>query len=131
MMPTTLKGLSVRFDMARGLLLCSVTGPLSDVQSSELERALTSVTAAARRHGPLRVLWDNRVGVPLGPILSEMFRTLLVEQGQPEDRVAIIVENSIAKARSRPQMAEGHQLFASENAALTWLSVGAAPSAAA
>ncbi|MFT3965906.1 MAG: hypothetical protein QM690_08500 [Sphingobium sp.] len=124
-------GVEIGFDAARGVLLCRVAGAMPPSQEAELSRALTDAVGAARRHGPLRVLWDNRVGVPLSTALSDLLRDLLVERGGVEDRVAIVVPNSMAKAHSRAHMAEGHQLFASENAALTWLSVGASPAAAA
>ncbi|HEX7853459.1 MAG TPA: hypothetical protein VF503_07150 [Sphingobium sp.] len=127
----TATGFDVRFDEGRGMVLCRVTGAFSDAAQPEVARQITEVVAEARRQGsPLRTLWDNRLGLPLGPALTDIFRTILVDRALPDDRLAIVVSSSVEKARSRSQMAPGHQVFASENAALTWLSVGTSPVAA-
>lgn len=117
-------GYEVTFDAARGNVVCRVMPLFSDVEAPSLKRDLTLAVANARRLGPVRVLWDNRAGRALSADTSEMIRVLLIDRGERTDRVAVLVPDSVAKVRARPSMVGGSELFASENAALTWLAVG-------
>ncbi|MCE7797665.1 hypothetical protein LWE61_14020 [Sphingobium sufflavum] len=122
-------GYSVSFDAARGIVLCRISPSFRDEQLPALSRELGPLVDSARAAGPLRALWDNRAGRVLAPATAAAVRAIFVGAGAPQDRIAVVVADSMAKARARPSMDATSQLFASENAALTWLSVGGAAAA--
>ncbi len=115
-------GFTVAFDAARGLVVFRINLYFHERNVSALIKQLSDTVAQARASGPLRLLWDNRVGRQIPPSVTEVVRKLLA--GAADDRVAVIVPNSLAKVQARPSMDQNSQLFASENAAIIWLSVG-------
>lgn len=72
----------------------------------------------------MRVLWDNRPGKIMTPDVADAIRQILVHPNRGGERVAILMPDSKAKARGRPQMSPNVEMFLSENAARTWLRVG-------
>ncbi|MET0240156.1 MAG: hypothetical protein ABW184_09695 [Sphingobium sp.] len=119
-----MKGYDAAFDADRLLVICRVLPDFGDDHLAALILDLDAAVTAARRHGPLRALWDNRVGRILSPETAEAVRLAFTGPEGRGDRVAVIVPDSMAKARSRATITANTELFASEHAALTWLSVG-------
>lgn len=116
-------GYELAFDRSRGLLTCRIDDAFAERDGYGLRQDLAVAAAKARVAGPLRLLWDNRAGRDIPPDVAETIRALLMDRADPADRVAILVSNSLAKGRSRRAMSGRSEVFASENAALTWLNV--------
>ncbi len=122
-------GHEIRYDDARGFVVCRISSQLSEDQVSllctDLDRALT----AARARGTLRLLWDHR-GLPvIVDHKAERLLALWQQHCRIGDRIAILVSTSLDKVQGKPVTAEEGAFFMSENAAHTWLGVGAAQAA--
>jgi len=117
---------SIDHEAASGILVCRVTGFLSDAEGAQLARAFLDEIGRARRGAPiLRILFDNREGnVFSSASLGALVTTLKGEQ-RPGDRAAVLVANSINKSQARRNMSDGNQVFLSEQAARTWLTIEA------
>lgn len=117
-------GYSIVFDEARGILLSRVDRDFPDAGFEAYRDALKQAVREARRLGPLLMLSDNRDNKIFGQVRAELLWEILCENGDPRDRIALLLANSLAKLKTRDQAGSRAQTFASENAAYTWLSAG-------
>jgi hypothetical protein len=115
---------SLRFDDVRGVLVGRVEAGLRPYDFEKACEELRGAIAAARRHGPLLFLNDSRGTDAFGQSRAEVLWRIIMANANPSDRIAILVDNSIAKMRSRDQVGDRAMTFASENAAFTWLCAG-------
>lgn len=116
-------------DTGRGFVVCRISGEMAENEVTQLCTDLNRALVDARASGPLRLLWDHR-GQPV--IVDERANRLLSvwqDNCQTGDRIAILVSNSLDKVQGRPVTAEEAAFFMSENAAHTWLGVGAVQAA--
>lgn len=109
------------FDERQSLLTCVINTRYHDAAGPDLLRELKVAVSEARRCGAIKALWDNRAGRALSVPVAAELRHLLSDPAFPDDRVAILVRDSVAKVRARPSLSAKSALFASENAAKTWL----------
>lgn len=114
----------IEAEHTHGVLVIKVATGTSAPELSAFMARLRTAVVRARAVGPLRVLWDNRAGIPLPPETNEAIRSLLIMPAGSGERVAILVPDSSAKVKARPKLTGTTALFVSEAAALTWLSVG-------
>ncbi len=115
---------AVKYDGEAKLLHCLVNTSFSDGDLPDLLAELRVATTLARSDGSMRVLWDNRPGKIMTPDVAEAIRGILLKNAPQGERVAILMPDSKAKARGRPQMSANVEMFLSENAAHTWLRIG-------
>ncbi|HEX7871706.1 MAG TPA: hypothetical protein VF475_02270 [Sphingobium sp.] len=119
----------IRFDAARGFLTCSISSVISDAEvtllCADLDRGLTD----ARTRGTLRLLWDHRGQSVIVDGRAEKLLAVWKRHCREGDRIAILVSNSLDKVQGKPVTAEEAAFFMSENAAHTWLGIGAAQAA--
>lgn len=128
-MENGMRNFETGMDKARGIVLCRIAPGFDGNAGRELAAELAGLVAEARMTGPLKVLWDNRAGRTIAQETTDSVHALFERGRQPGDRIAVVVPNSVAKMHARPRITGGTELFASENAALTWLSVGSAAAA--
>jgi hypothetical protein len=75
-----------------------------------------------QRLGRVRVVVDRRNCPPVSDATRAKMRHHSVQNAMPGDRVAILVDSSLAKHLLKGSLDERtHMLFVSERAALTWL----------
>lgn len=117
-------GFSLDYEAARGVLALRIASDFRDAHVEALRGGMADALALARTHGPLRLLCDNRAGIAFPTGKHELLWDLVAQNGDPADRIAILVANSLAKVQSREKTGDRGMTFASENAAYTWLSVG-------
>ncbi len=115
---------TIEHEAESGILVCRITGFLSDVEGAQFARMFLDAIGRARRTAPtLRILFDNRDGnVFSSASLGALNGTLKGEQ-RPGDRAAVLVANSINKVQAKRNMSDGNQVFLSEQAARTWLAI--------
>ena len=114
-------GYTIKRDDERGVIVCALSERYRDQHARSLCRELSAAVAWSRASGPLHLLFDNRAGQPLAPATTETIRQLVAEHAIPDDRVAILVPNSLAKGQARPLTDPTCALFLSESAAMMWL----------
>jgi hypothetical protein len=122
-------GCRTEFDQRRQIVSCQILATFDDADLPTLTFDLRSAIAAARDAGAVRLLWDNRAGRVLSSQATDAIQAIITNGASPDDRVAVLVADSMAKVRSRPSMTATSALFASENAAVTWLNAGRAVAA--
>lgn len=122
-------GFDVSFDAGRRVVVCRIASGLGDWEVKRLAAEMEGSLSLARTHGHIRLLWDNRANRPFSKADSELLASITNRFMTAEDRTAILVNGNVAKATARAKKPGAAQLFASENAAYTWLSVGTARSA--
>jgi hypothetical protein len=121
----------VEFDGVRGVVIARISSGFPLHQFEPFCEVLRKLVGEARQRGPLRHLSDNRGGTILGEPRSEILWHILHDNGSASDRIAVLVSDSMAKRAARQQVNERGQIFASENAAFTWLSIGSVAASAA
>lgn len=124
-----MSGFDIGFDEVRGIVACRIAPELGDWEIKNLAAELEAALSLARTHGHIRLLWDNRANRPFNIRDSNMLAGVTGRFMEAEDRTAILVNGNAAKAATRAKDPGAAALFASENAAYTWLSVGIARSA--
>jgi hypothetical protein len=122
-------GYAISCDTARGFLVCRISSAMSEGEVAQLCADLDRGLTDARTRGPLRLLWDHR-GLPvIVDGRAERLLALWQQHCQVGDRIAILVSHSLDKVLGKPVTAEEAAFFMSENAAHTWLGIGASQAA--
>ena len=104
-----------------GILHCSAAGELAGDEGRAFINAMHAAIVDARHRNPvLRLLLDNRGSVVFPGSTRDALTGELRPLLQPGDRTAILVLDSLAKARVRERSGR-HEAFISESAARTWL----------
>ena len=115
-------GYHLTHDRTSGVVMCRILRTISESDAERLGRELEQVIAQARLQAPaLRIFWDHREG---GDFASPGFQALIARIRSnllPGDRTATLVSSSLLKGGARQDKGECHEVFISENAAMTWL----------
>jgi MFS superfamily sulfate permease-like transporter len=104
------------------ILVCRITGFLSDAEGEQFARDMLQATRTARRGAAnLLTLFDNRLGNVFSTTALQSLNDALKRERADGDRAAVLVANTINKAQARRNMSDGDQLFVSEEEARAWL----------
>jgi hypothetical protein len=114
-------GYSLVRDGERGIIVCTLSEGYDERHARSLCQELSAAVTWSRASGPLHLVFDNRAGRTLAPATTEVIRQFVAKDASLDDRVAIIVPNSLAKGQARPQTDPNCALFLSESAAMMWL----------
>ena len=113
----------VKTDPGSGILCCRIYRFLSDEEVQKLAAALlATVTAARRRHGTIRLLFDNRLGAVFSAKAAEML-VVLRDGRNDRDKTAVLVSDSINKLQTKRTAGPCTKVFMSEADAMAWLAV--------
>jgi hypothetical protein len=111
------------FDENLQLICLTTIGLCTAEQIDEWAIAFVAMVAEMRASvGRVRVLVDRRRSRTASAAMVEQVRIHCADAIRPEDRVAVLVESSLAKVNVKRVLDEQtHMVFVSENAAMTWL----------
>lgn len=115
--------LETHFDDKRRMIRIDCHGVWTPAQVDAcFEELKTLVEEMRTRLNRVRVFVDRRQAVPQPDATVERLKIHTKRGYQPEDRIAVVVDSSLAKMQLRDQLdPQTHKLFLSENAASTWL----------
>lgn len=114
---------TIRQDEALDIVRITARGFLTPEQFDEIFAVSARMTEARHATGrPVRFLIDNRQIMIQAPDAVERLRQKAAHAHEEGDRVAIVVESTLARMQLRRVLdMRIHQLFDTEQAALLWL----------
>ncbi|WBO21487.1 hypothetical protein [Sphingomonas abietis] len=116
--------MDVHYDDERRIIRIDCHGVWTPAQVDACFDELKTLIGEMRtRLNRVRVFVDRRLAVPQPMPTVERLKQHVMQEYRPNDRIAVVVDSSLAKMQLRDQLdPQTHKLFLSGHAAATWLS---------